>query len=61
MISKESLRKKIKKPIDVYNLKLIIANCEEVKLNSLKHLSKDALVERAYKSIENYKLLNLLV
>ena len=61
MISKEELKKKIKKPIDEFYLKQIISTCEDVKINSLKHLSKNELIDRAYKNIESYRLLNLIM
>lgn len=61
MITKKQFSQKIKKDYDIYMLKLIIAECENIKINKLKYLSKEELINRSYKHIENLDMLRVMV
>lgn len=60
MITKKQFSQKIKKDYDIYMLKLMITECENIKMNELKHLSKEELIDRAYKHIENLDMLRVM-
>ena len=61
MVTKKQFSQKIKKDYDIYMLKLMITECENIKMNELKQLSKEQLIDRAYKHIENFDMLKVIV
>ena len=61
MVTKKQFSQKIKKDYDIYMLKLMITECENIKMNELKQLSKEQLIDRAYKHIENFDMLKVMV
>ena len=61
MVTKKQFSQKIKKDYDIYMLKSIITECENIKMNELKQLSKEQLIDRAYKHIENFDMLKVIV